>query len=70
MSQSHSIAEKPSLGARELRIRIVAEVMNERKKVAADLIVQLRVRFPEDPELPRLEKWLAGDLPFDFDLIY
>jgi hypothetical protein len=64
------LAERPTLGAQELRIRIVAEVMNERKEVAADLIGQLRDRFPEDPTLPRLEKWLAGDPPFDFDLIY
>ncbi len=64
------LAESPTLGAQELRIRIVAEVMNERKEIAAGLLKQLRTQFPDDPELQRLEKWLAGDLPFDFDLIY
>lgn len=64
------LAQSPVLGARELRIRIVAEVMNEQREAAAHLIEQLRIRFPEDPELPRLEKWHAGDLPFDFDLVY
>jgi len=64
------LAQHPTLGAQELRIRIVAEVMNERREVATELLGQLRTRFPDDPEIPRLEKWLAGDLPFDFDLIY
>ena len=44
--------------------------MNERKHVASELIERLRDRFPDDPELPRLERWLAGELPFDFELIY
>jgi lysophospholipase L1-like esterase len=64
------LADHPTLGAQELRIRIVAEVMNERKEAAASLIEQLRAEFPQDPSLERLEKWLSGDLPFDFDLIY
>jgi lysophospholipase L1-like esterase len=69
-SPDEILAEHPTLGAQELRIRIVAEVMNERTEVAAELIAELRMRFPEDPDLERLEAWLAGDLPFDFDLVY
>ena len=69
-SPDEILAEHPPLGAQELRIRIVAEVMNERTEVAAELIAELRMRFPEDPDLERLEAWLAGDLPFDFDLVY
>jgi hypothetical protein len=48
----------------------VAEVMNERKDVAQELFDELRDRYPDDPEIPRLERWLSGDLPFDFKLIY
>jgi len=69
-SPDEILAEHPTLGAQELRIRIVAEVMNERTEIAAELIAELRLRFPEDPELERLEAWLAGVLPFDFDLVY
>jgi tetratricopeptide (TPR) repeat protein len=64
------LARDPSLHARELRIRIVAEVLSERRPVAEMFLERLRKVAPDDPQLKRLERWLAGDLPFDFNLMY
>lgn len=64
------LADAPQLGAQELRIRIVAEITRQRNDAAREILGELRRRYPDDPELPRLEKWLAGDLPFDFEMIY
>jgi hypothetical protein len=64
------LAREPALRAQELRIRIVAEVTNQRLDVAREVLQELRAQAPDDPVLPRLEKWIAGDLPFDFGLLY
>lgn len=63
-------ARLPQLRARELRIRIVAEMLSERPDAARQFLEELSRVAPDDPQLPRIEKWLAGDLPFDFKLVY
>lgn len=63
------LAAEPGLRGQELRIRIVAEVLSDRRDLAETFLERLRALAPDDPQLARIERWVAGELPFSFDLL-
>jgi len=61
--------QNPSLRVREVKNRIVAEMLSERGDLALAYLDQLRSLAPDDPQIPRIESWMAGEGQLDFGIV-